>query len=121
MIRYAVQRRRAEVIARELSEAQLLAAENVRLSRGLLPAPLITDPAVGHAAQYRPGGGRMLLGGDFYDVMQTPDGAVWAVIGDVCGHGPDEAALGVCLRIAWRTWCWLGTRSRKSCPCCSSC
>jgi serine phosphatase RsbU (regulator of sigma subunit) len=28
---------------------------------------------------------------------------VHAVIGDVCGHGPDEAALGVCLRIAWRT------------------
>lgn len=103
VIRYAVQRHRAEVVARELSEAQLLAAENVRLSRGLLPAPLITDPAVGHAAQYRPGGGQMLLGGDFYDVVQTADGAVWAVIGDVCGHGPDEAALGVCLRIAWRT------------------
>lgn len=103
VIRYAVQRHRAEVVARELSEAQLLAAENVRLSRGLLPAPLITDPAVGYAAQYRPGGGRMLLGGDFYDVVQTPDGAVWAVIGDVCGHGPDEAALGVSLRIAWRT------------------
>jgi serine phosphatase RsbU (regulator of sigma subunit) len=103
VIRYAVQRHRAEAVARELSEAQLLAAENVRLSRGLLPAPLITDPAVGYAAQYRPGGGRMLLGGDFYDVVQTADGAVWAVIGDVCGHGPDEAALGVCLRIAWRT------------------
>jgi serine phosphatase RsbU (regulator of sigma subunit) len=25
------------------------------------------------------------------------------LIGDVSGHGPDEAALGVCLRIAWRT------------------
>jgi serine phosphatase RsbU (regulator of sigma subunit) len=25
------------------------------------------------------------------------------LIGDVAGHGPDEAALGVCLRIAWRT------------------
>ena len=25
------------------------------------------------------------------------------MIGDVCGHGPDEAALGVELRIAWRT------------------
>ena len=25
------------------------------------------------------------------------------VIGDVAGHGPDEAALGVALRIAWRT------------------
>lgn len=103
VIRYAVQRHRAEVVARQLSEAQLLAAENVRLSRGLLPVPLITDPAVRHAARYRSGGGRMLLGGDFYDVVQSGDGAVWAVIGDVCGHGPDEAALGVCLRIAWRT------------------
>ncbi|MFC7101994.1 PP2C family protein-serine/threonine phosphatase [Nonomuraea rubra] len=35
--------------------------------------------------------------------MQTPDGAVHVVVGDVCGHGPDEAALGVALRIAWRT------------------
>jgi serine phosphatase RsbU (regulator of sigma subunit) len=25
------------------------------------------------------------------------------VVGDVCGHGPAEAALGVALRIAWRT------------------
>jgi serine phosphatase RsbU (regulator of sigma subunit) len=25
------------------------------------------------------------------------------VIGDVCGRGPEEAALGVCLRVAWRT------------------
>ncbi|MGH3854717.1 MAG: PP2C family protein-serine/threonine phosphatase [Pseudonocardiaceae bacterium] len=103
VIRYAVQRHRAEMVARQLSEVQLLAAENVRLSRGLLPAPLITDPAVRHAARYRSGGGRMLLGGDFYDVVQSGDGAVWAVIGDVCGHGPDEAALGVCLRIAWGT------------------
>jgi serine phosphatase RsbU (regulator of sigma subunit) len=44
-----------------------------------------------------------LLGGDFFDAVQTADQTVWAVIGDVCGHGPDEAALGVCLRIAWRT------------------
>ena len=26
-----------------------------------------------------------------------------ALIGDVCGRGPAEAALGVCLRVAWRT------------------
>lgn len=111
-----MQRCRAELVARELSEAQLLAAENVRLSRGLLPAPLITDPAVGYAAQYRPGGGRLLLGGDFYDVVQTPDGAVWAVIGDVCGHGPDEAALGVCLRIAWRTLVLAGHPEQEILP-----
>jgi len=28
---------------------------------------------------------------------------VHAVVGDVCGRGPEEAALGVCLRVAWRT------------------
>jgi serine phosphatase RsbU (regulator of sigma subunit) len=116
VIRYAVQRHRAEVVARELSEALLLAAENVRLSRGLLPAPLITDPAVGYAAQYRSGSGRMLLGGDFHDVVQTSDGAVWAVIGDVCGHGPDEAALGVCLRIAWRTLVLAGHPEQEILP-----
>ncbi|NEC51686.1 SpoIIE family protein phosphatase, partial [Actinospica acidiphila] len=54
------------------------------------------------AARYRPGRSRALLGGDFYDVVRTPDGTVHAMIGDVCGHGPDEAALGVELRIAWR-------------------
>ena len=35
--------------------------------------------------------------------MRTRDGAVHLVIGDVCGHGPDEASLGVRLRMAWRT------------------
>ena len=44
-----------------------------------------------------------MLGGDFYDVVEMPDGRVRAVIGDVMGHGPDEAALGVHLRVAWRT------------------
>lgn len=44
-----------------------------------------------------------MLGGDFYDAVRTPDGSVQLIVGDVCGHGPDEAALGVCLRIAWRT------------------
>jgi serine phosphatase RsbU (regulator of sigma subunit) len=44
-----------------------------------------------------------LLGGDFYDAVELPDGTLLAVIGDVSGHGPDEAALGVALRIAWRS------------------
>ena len=45
----------------------------------------------------------MLLGGDFYDLVEAADGWVHAVVGDVCGRGPEEAALGVCLRVAWRT------------------
>ena len=44
-----------------------------------------------------------MLGGDFLDAIALADGTVRAVIGDVCGHGPSEAALGVALRIAWRT------------------
>src|SRR5205085_1363435 len=55
------------------------------------------------ATYYQPGRNLAVLGGDFFDVVETPDGRVRAVIGDVMGHGPDEAALGVHLRVAWRT------------------
>jgi serine phosphatase RsbU (regulator of sigma subunit) len=102
-LRYAVERRRAELAQQQLSIAQLEARENARLERGLLPAPLVSDPRLALATHYRPGRRRALLGGDFYDAVQDPDGRVHAVVGDVAGHGPDEAALGVCLRIAWRT------------------
>ena len=102
-LRYAVERRRAELTQQQLSIARLEARENARLERGLLPAPLVSDPALQLATFYRPGRRRALLGGDFYDTVQAADGTVHAVIGDVSGHGPDEAALGVCLRIAWRT------------------
>src|ERR1700754_4016711 len=102
-IRYAIERQRAEVIQAQLREASLAAEENARLERGLLPRPLVADPALAVDSGYRPGRERALLGGDFYDVVETPDGTLHAVIGDVCGHDPDAAALGVCLRIAWRT------------------
>jgi hypothetical protein len=42
------------------------------------------------------------LGGDFLDAVGLPDGSLAVVVGDVCGHGPDEAAVGVALRSAWR-------------------
>ncbi|HSR84403.1 MAG TPA: SpoIIE family protein phosphatase [Streptosporangiaceae bacterium] len=103
VVRYAVERQRAEETQRQLREAQLYAAENARLERGLLPSPVLTDRRLQVAARYRSGGQQMLLGGDFYDVVEAPDGWVHAMVGDVCGRGPDEAALGVCLRVAWRT------------------
>ncbi|HEY4094321.1 MAG TPA: SpoIIE family protein phosphatase [Baekduia sp.] len=102
-IRYAVERQRAESVQAELRSAHLNAEENARLERGLLPRPIVTDPRVGVAAGYRPGRTRTLLGGDFYDVIEVGDGTLHVLIGDVCGHDPDAAALGVCLRIAWRT------------------
>ncbi|MGW5973325.1 PP2C family protein-serine/threonine phosphatase [Streptomyces sp. NPDC055186] len=101
-IRYAVERKRSDTAERRLAEGRLRAQENARLERGLLPTPLLDGSPLHFAARYRPGRSRALLGGDFYDVVRTPDGTVHAMIGDVCGHGPDEAALGVELRIAWR-------------------
>ena len=103
VIRYAVERRRAEEAQRALQVARIHAQENARLERGLLPSPLLTDTRLSVAARCLPGGKHMLLGGDFYDVIESSDGWVHALIGDVCGRGPAEAALGVCLRVAWRT------------------
>ncbi|MEU3982979.1 fused response regulator/phosphatase [Streptomyces sp. NPDC026672] len=101
-IRYAVERKRSDTAERRLAEGRVRAQENRRLERGLLPTPLLEGSSLRFAARYRPGRSRALLGGDFYDTVRTPDGTVHAMIGDVCGHGPDEAALGVELRIAWR-------------------
>jgi serine phosphatase RsbU (regulator of sigma subunit) len=102
-IRYAVERKRADESVRRLYASEVRAAENARLERGLLPQPLVSDHGVKVDRLYRPGRHQSLLGGDFYDVVESADGTVFALIGDVAGHGPDEAALGVCLRIAWRT------------------
>jgi serine phosphatase RsbU (regulator of sigma subunit) len=101
-IRYAIGRSRIEATERALHEQELHAEENTRLERGLLPSPLIAGAGVLFAARYQAGGRRLLLGGDFYDAVRDPDGALHVMIGDVSGHGPDEAALGVRLRIAWR-------------------
>src|ERR1700727_1522480 len=102
VIRYAMERRRAEEAQRELQAAQIHAQENDRLERGLLPSPLLGDSRLAVSARCLAGGQHMLLGGDFYDVVEVADGWVHALIGDVCGRGPAEAALGVCLRVAWR-------------------
>ncbi|WP_123024962.1 PP2C family protein-serine/threonine phosphatase [Mycolicibacterium stellerae] len=108
---YAIERKRAEITAVELHASQLRAMENARLERGLSPSPLLLDnPGVDITARYVPSRENTLLGGDFYDFVQTPDRTVHVMIGDVAGHGPDEAALGVALRIAWRALTFAGLR-----------
>lgn len=101
-IHYAIGRRRAEEAERELLLAEAQTREARRLERGLAPSPLIDDPSVWVASTYRAGRSSALLGGDFYDLVQTPDGRLHVLVGDVCGNGPDEAAIGVSLRAAWR-------------------
>jgi hypothetical protein len=67
-------------------------------------------PGVDIVAQYRPSTRNAMLGGDFYDFVQTPDRTVHVMVGDVAGHGPDAAALGVALRIGWRALTFAGLR-----------
>ncbi len=114
-IGYAVERRRAELQAQLLLAQDLQAAENARLERRLLPRPELRDPTLTVTTRYRPGRDAV-LGGDFFDVIETDDGTVFVIIGDVTGHGPDEAALGVALRIAWRTLVLSGTAPDRLLP-----
>jgi serine phosphatase RsbU (regulator of sigma subunit) len=101
-IRYAVERRHAEDNALLLREAELRQAESSRLERGLLPHPLVDQGSVRLRAFYRAGREMGLLGGDFVDAVQTAPRQVAMLVGDVCGHAAEEAALGVELRVAWR-------------------
>ncbi|GAA1969825.1 SpoIIE family protein phosphatase [Isoptericola halotolerans] len=107
-LRYALQRRRSAAQQRALYRSEVRAAETARLERALLPKPLVEDSTVSVMVGYLPGGNG-LLGGDFFDSVQTADGTVLSMIGDVAGHGPDEAALGATLRTAWRTLVLTGT------------
>jgi len=101
-LRYAVERQRADDNVRRLREIELRQAESARLERGLLPQPLLDGAAVDLVLFYQPGRDRALLGGDFYDAVATTPDRLHLLVGDVCGHGVDEAPLGVALRVAWR-------------------
>ena len=94
--------RRLEDTDRALYRSLVRAEEVNRLERALLPTPSVVDQRLEVRVGYRAGRDGV-LGGDFYDVVERPDGSVLALVGDVCGHGPDEAALGATLRTAWRT------------------
>ncbi|GAA4313584.1 SpoIIE family protein phosphatase [Actinomadura luteofluorescens] len=112
-IRYAVQRRQVQQAVAALQVQQMMAQENARLERGLLPRPRVSNPRLRVLSRYRPGRAHSLLGGDFFDVVETGDGLVHAVIGDVAGHGPASAALGVSLRVAWRSFVLAGARGAR--------
>ena len=115
-IRYAVERRRAETSMLRLQEEQLVAAESARLERGLLPSPLLAGSDVHPVTFYRAGRTRAVLGGDFFDAVRDADGTVHAIIGDVSGHGPDEAALGALLRVSWRALVLAGVAEERVLP-----
>ncbi|MES9810644.1 PP2C family protein-serine/threonine phosphatase [Streptomyces cinereoruber] len=89
-------RRQAEADRARLQEALAV------LQRSLLPDALPTTPGLETAAHYRAASPDR-LGGDFYDVFPL-DGKRWAFfLGDVCGKGPEAAAVTSLTRYTLRT------------------
>jgi serine phosphatase RsbU (regulator of sigma subunit) len=73
------------------------------LQRSLLPARIPALPGVSVAARYRAVGRGNEVGGDFYDVWEVPGDGFGVGIGDVCGKGPQAAALTSLMRHTVRT------------------
>jgi PAS domain S-box-containing protein len=78
------------------------------LQRSLLPAELPAPAGVQVAAQYLPASAGAQVGGDWYDVVELPDGRVGISIGDVTGHGVEAAAVMGQLRSAVRAYALQG-------------
>ncbi|MDX3072542.1 SpoIIE family protein phosphatase [Streptomyces sp. MI02-7b] len=102
----ADERFRQEILelAEDLSRRAALALDNARLysertaisqslQRSLLPPGLPVIPGVEVEVVYRAAGEGNEVGGDFYDVFPIRDGCWGFAIGDVCGTGPEAAAV----------------------------
>ncbi len=63
------------------------------LQRSLLPPKLPEIDGIDLAVRYWPAGAAVAAGGDFYDVFAIAPSTWSLLIGDVCGTGPDAAAL----------------------------
>jgi serine phosphatase RsbU (regulator of sigma subunit) len=72
------------------------------LQAALLPTVLPHAPGLRLAARYRPQTderSEVQVGGDLYDVVAAPEPGRWAaLVADVCGKGPDAAALTALIR-----------------------
>ncbi|GHJ40546.1 SpoIIE family protein phosphatase [Streptomyces sp. TS71-3] len=91
-------------LAEDLSRRAALALDNARLysertaisqslQRSLLPPELPDVPGVEVEVIYRAAGEGNEVGGDFYDLFPISDGSYGFAIGDVCGTGPEAAAV----------------------------
>jgi serine phosphatase RsbU (regulator of sigma subunit)/anti-sigma regulatory factor (Ser/Thr protein kinase) len=83
-------------VALALDNARLYSEQreaNSALQRSLLPAELPSIPGMDVAAGYEASGEGNEVGGDFYDVFEAAAGRWRFAIGDVCGKGPEAAAV----------------------------
>jgi serine phosphatase RsbU (regulator of sigma subunit) len=85
---------------RRLGEVERSIADT--LQRSLLPANLPNIPGAEVAVRYWAAGEGTQVGGDFYDVFEIGPDAHAVVIGDVCGNGPEAAAVTAAARYTIR-------------------
>jgi serine phosphatase RsbU (regulator of sigma subunit)/anti-sigma regulatory factor (Ser/Thr protein kinase) len=75
-----------------------------QLQRGLLPRSLPDVAGLSLGAHYQPGGTDSDVGGDWYDVIELPDGRTALVVGDVAGRGTEATLLMCEMRAALRAY-----------------
>jgi DNA-binding response OmpR family regulator len=89
-------------------DAQRLYAEEhnlaLTLQRSFLPDRFPDLPGLTFAVRYLPAVQGAEVGGDFYEVVELPDGRVLVAIGDVAGHSIHAATIMIELRHALRAY-----------------
>jgi serine phosphatase RsbU (regulator of sigma subunit) len=100
--------------AKRLADRGALALDNARLheqqrhiasvlQHSLLPRSLPEIKGFEASSRFLAAGEASEVGGDFYDVFRSGSGSWTAVIGDVCGKGPEAASLTALARYTVRT------------------
>jgi serine phosphatase RsbU (regulator of sigma subunit) len=100
--------------AKRLADRAGLALDNARLheqqrhiasvlQHSLLPRSLPEIRGFESSSRFLAAGEAYEVGGDFYDVFRSGSGSWMAVIGDVCGKGPEAASLTALARYTVRT------------------
>jgi serine phosphatase RsbU (regulator of sigma subunit) len=100
--------------AKRLADRAGLALDNARLheqqshiasvlQHSLLPRSLPEISGFETSSRFLAAGEAYEVGGDFYDVFRSGSGTWTAVIGDVCGKGPEAASLTALARYTVRT------------------
>jgi serine phosphatase RsbU (regulator of sigma subunit) len=105
----ALLRNLADRAATALDNANMYAARTHlarTLQRSLLPETLPALDKLALSSAYHPVGEGNEVGGDFYDVFTTPLGC-WLVVGDVCGKGPEAAAVTALVRHSIRAFAFV--------------
>ena len=97
----------ADQCAQSVERARLYEREHriaLTLQQSVLPDDLPPLEHVELAGRYLPGAKEGQVGGDWYDVLELPSGAIAAVVGDVVGKGIPAASAMAQLRNALRAF-----------------